>query len=71
MTKRPSYSGFRISVAQERTRKRSLWRCPALTSPSPEGRGGIVLTLEEAMQENHAQRRLTREMLDQWRKDGT
>ena len=29
-----------------------------------------VFTLEDAIQKNNAQRRVTREMLDQWRKDG-
>ena len=29
-----------------------------------------VFTLENAIQKNNAQRRVTREMLDQWRKDG-
>jgi 4-carboxymuconolactone decarboxylase len=31
---------------------------------------GLVLTLEDAAQQNNAQRRVPREMLDQWRKDG-
>jgi hypothetical protein len=30
-----------------------------------------VFTLEDVIQQNNAQRRATREMLDQWRKDGT
>jgi hypothetical protein len=29
-----------------------------------------VFTLEDAIQKNNAQRRVTREMLDRWRKDG-